>query len=89
MAKNTRVKDLMEKIEAELDPDQLGILKFDLAQAMGRKDAGVKKPPVRKRSGGGSEMTDKQKKEVRISVYVFLGGYVVFLVILLILNSYN
>ena len=34
-------------------------------------------------------MTDKQKKEERISVYVFLGGYVVFLVILLILNSYN
>ena len=34
-------------------------------------------------------MTDKEKKEERISVYVFLGGYVVFLVILLILNSYN
>ena len=34
-------------------------------------------------------MTDKQKKEERISVYVFLGGYVVFMVILLILNSYN
>ena len=34
-------------------------------------------------------MTDKQKKEERISVYIFLGGYVVFLVILLILNSYN
>ena len=34
-------------------------------------------------------MTDKQKKEERISVYVFLGGYVVFLVILLMLNSYN
>ena len=67
MAKNTRVKDLMEKIEAELDPDQLEILKFDLAQAMGRKDVGVtpnpnKKDGVRRRSGGGSEMTDKQKK---------------------------
>ena len=34
-------------------------------------------------------MTDKEKKEERVSVYVFLGGYVVFLVILLILNSYN
>jgi hypothetical protein len=34
-------------------------------------------------------MTDKQKKEERISVYVFLGGYIVFLVILLMLNSYN
>ena len=34
-------------------------------------------------------MTDKEKKEERISVYVFLGGYVVFLVILLMLNSYN
>ena len=34
-------------------------------------------------------MTDKEKKEERISVYIFLGGYVVFLVILLILNSYN
>ena len=34
-------------------------------------------------------MTDKQKKEERISVYVFLGGYVVFLVVLLMINSYN
>ncbi len=34
-------------------------------------------------------MTDKEKKEERISVYIFLGGYVVFLVILLMLNSYN
>jgi len=34
-------------------------------------------------------MTDKQKKEERISVYVFLGGYIVFMVILLMLNSYN
>ena len=67
MAKNTRVKDLMAMIEAELDPDQLEILKFDLAQAMGRKDVGVtpnpnKKDGVKLRSGGGSEMTDKQKK---------------------------
>ena len=34
-------------------------------------------------------MTDKQKKEERISVYVFLGGYVVFMVVLLMINSYN
>jgi len=34
-------------------------------------------------------MTDKEKKEERISVYVFLSGYVVFMIILLILNSYN
>ena len=34
-------------------------------------------------------MTDKQKKEERISVYIFLGGYVVFLTVLLMLNSYN
>ena len=34
-------------------------------------------------------MTDKEKKEERISVYIFLGGYIVFLVILLMLNSYN
>lgn len=64
---NTRVKDLMAMIEAESDPDQLEILKFDLAQALGRKDVGVtprpgKKNGVRTRSGGGSEMTDKQKK---------------------------
>ena len=59
---NTRVKDLIEQIKNTTDPDMLQILKFDLAEAMGRKDAGVKKPPVRKRSGGGSEMTDKQKK---------------------------
>ena len=59
---NTRVKDLIEQIKNTTDPDMLQILEFDLAEAMGRKDAGVKKPPVRKRSGGGSEMTDKQKK---------------------------
>lgn len=34
-------------------------------------------------------MTDKQKKEEKISVYIFLGGYIVFMVILLMLNSYN
>jgi len=64
---NTRVKDLMAMIETELDPDQLEVLKFDLAQALGQKDVGVtprpgKKNGVKRRSGGGSEMTDKQKK---------------------------
>ena len=34
-------------------------------------------------------MTDKQKKEEKISVYVFICGYLVFMVILLMLNSYN
>ena len=34
-------------------------------------------------------MTDKEKKEERISVYIFLGGYVVFLVILLMLKKEN
>ena len=34
-------------------------------------------------------MTDKQKKEEKVSVYIFLCGYIVFMVILLMLNSYN
>jgi hypothetical protein len=34
-------------------------------------------------------MTDKQKKEEKISVYIFLGGYIVFITLLVILNSYN
>ena len=54
---NTRVKDLLEKIAAETDPDKLDILKFDLTEAMGQKDKDVKKG-----KRGGSEMTDKQKK---------------------------
>ena len=64
---NTRVKDLIAMLEAETDPDQIAILKFDLDQALGRKDVGVTPKPgskkgVKTRSGGGSEMTDKQKK---------------------------
>ena len=58
---NTRVKEIMAMLETETDPDRIEILQFDLAEAMGRKDAEMKKG-VRKRSGGGSEMTDKQKK---------------------------
>ena len=34
-------------------------------------------------------MTDKEKKEERISVYIFLGGYIVFMTMLLMLNYYN
>ena len=37
-------------------------------------------------------MTEKEKKEKRedeLSVYIFLGGYIVFMIILLILNSCN
>ena len=34
-------------------------------------------------------MTDKQKKEENISVYVFICGYIVFMTILLMLNYYN
>ncbi len=34
-------------------------------------------------------MTDKEKKEERISVYIFLGGYLVFITLLIILNWYN
>jgi hypothetical protein len=34
-------------------------------------------------------MTEKEKKEERISVYVFLGGYLVFITLLIILNWYN
>ena len=54
---NTRVKELLEKIATETDPDKLDILRFDLTEAMGQKDKGIKK-----RKRGGSEMTDKQKK---------------------------
>jgi|8_EtaG_2_1085327.scaffolds.fasta_scaffold97430_2 hypothetical protein len=34
-------------------------------------------------------MTEKEKKENLIGVYIFLGGYIVFMVMLLMLNSYN
>ena len=50
---NTRVQELMEMIKNTTDPDQLAILKFDLDEAMGRKDSSVKKG-VKKRSGGGN-----------------------------------
>lgn len=59
MAENTRVTDLMEMLANETDPDKIEIIQFDLAEAMGRKDSNKQ---VRKRSAGGSEMTDKQKK---------------------------
>ena len=55
---NTRVKELMELLKNTDDPDQIAILKFDLDEAMGRKDSKA----VKKRSGGGSQMTDNQKK---------------------------
>jgi len=58
---NKRVKELMEMLRNTDDPDQIAILKFDLDEALGRKDAGMKKG-VKKRSAGGSEMTDSQKK---------------------------
>ena len=32
-------------------------------------------------------MTDKQKKEDRLSAYVFLGGYIVFIVLLMSMSS--
>ncbi len=32
-------------------------------------------------------MTDKEKKEERLSVYIFLGGYLVFITLLIMLNS--
>ena len=59
---NTRVKELLEKIATETDPDKLDILKFDLTEAMGQKDKDVKK-----RKRGGSEMTDKQKKFAKLA----------------------
>ena len=34
-------------------------------------------------------MTEKEKREERISVYIFLGGYLVFITLLIILNWYN
>ena len=58
---NTRVKDLMEMIANETDEDKIQVLTFDLQEALGRKDYGMKKR-VKKRSDGGSEMTDKEKK---------------------------
>ena len=57
----SRVQEIMEMIANETDPDKLQVLEFDLRQAMGRKDADMKKS-VKKRAGGGSPMTDKQKK---------------------------
>tara|TARA_R100001163_G_scaffold37780_1_gene28851 strand:+ start:53 stop:418 length:366 start_codon:yes stop_codon:yes gene_type:complete len=57
----SRVQEIMEMIANETDPDKLQVLEFDLRQAMGRKDADMKKS-VKKRAYGGSSMTDKQKK---------------------------
>lgn len=54
---NNRVKEIMVMLENETDPDKIKILEFDLAEARGQKDKGVKR-----RAKGGSEMTDKQKK---------------------------
>ena len=34
-------------------------------------------------------MTDKEKKENLMGIYIFLGGYIVFMTILLTLNYYN
>ena len=51
----------MAMLESETDLDKIEILKFDLEEAMDRKDSGMKKR-VEKRAGGGSEMTDSQKK---------------------------
>ena len=61
---NKRVREIMAMLEAETDPDQIQILEFDLDEAMGRKDAGMKKG-VKKRAYGGSEMTDSHNKKVR------------------------
>ena len=58
---NTRVKELMEMLEYETDPDKIQILEFDLAEATGGKDKGMRKG-VKKRVDGGSPMTDSQKK---------------------------
>jgi len=44
----TRVKDIKEKLRDETDPDIIAILEFDLAEAMGKKDA---KAPVKRRNG--------------------------------------
>lgn len=64
---NTRVKDLMAMLETETDPDQIAILKFDLDEALGRKDAGVtpkggSTKGVSKKMGGGYMMDDQNKK---------------------------
>lgn len=45
---NTRVKDIKEKLRDETDPDVIAILEFDLAEAMGKKDA---KAPVQRSNG--------------------------------------
>ena len=47
-SKNTRVKDLKEKLRDETEPDIIAILEFDLAEAMGKKDA---KSPVERSKG--------------------------------------
>ena len=47
-SKNTRVKDIKEKLRDETDPDIIEILEFDLAEAMGKKDA---KTPVKRSTG--------------------------------------
>lgn len=61
---NTRVAELMEMLKNTSDPDEIQILEFDIAEAMGAKDRGMKMPKksVRRRAKGGSEMTDSQKK---------------------------
>ena len=48
MSNNTRVKDIKEKLRDETDPDIIAILEFDLAEAMGKKDA---KSPVKRSMG--------------------------------------
>jgi len=47
-SKNTRVKDIKEKLRDETDPDIIEILEFDLAEAMSKKDA---KTPVQRSKG--------------------------------------
>ena len=65
---NTRVKELMEMIKNTTDPDQLEILKFDLAEAKGQKDKGVR------RKGGGGYMMDDHNKKVRKASQGAYGG---------------
>ena len=65
---NTRVKELMEMLKAETDPDKIQILKFDLAEARGQKDKGVRK------KGGGGYMMDDQNKKVRKASQGAYGG---------------
>ena len=47
-SKNTRVRDIKEKLRDETDPDIIEILEFDLAEAMGKKDS---KTPVERSNG--------------------------------------